>query len=396
MPAFTNLTRSFTNVKRMVDELSQGISGQDLPNAIGLLTCFSEIDFEELVSGLADTLNFPVVGGTTWASPFAPREDEVSASLTVLYGEDIRHSINVSAPLERGGNMHNQMSELYDGCLDRLDGPPKMFLIFIPLAHDMDMSHPYLPCLFELAQDVPVFGGMVSEDFGTGRAAVLAEGRAYNQSAALVAFSGDINPVFAVGSELDTKSVYAPVVTKAENNIVYKVDDMTFCDYLESLNFVPDDSKVHMDWMVSAILEGKSSKIDGRPDICELSYVRTADGSAAFSTTIPVGVKIRLGALTKNNVLKSAEMAMKEINQKVEAQKEEGAKHNVFLAISCLSRYYAQVGDDNLEGEQLKALAPEGLPTFGFYAFKEICPTLNRKNKTFNRTHNESLALCVL
>ena len=393
MPTKTTISRrTFTKPEKTAEDLCQGLAGQNYTNAIGFVSCSPESRYRDLISKLERDLPFPVVGGTTWAFPLAPHDEDLTASLTVYYQNDLKHAVCLS-PILDDKNAREQMTCLYRNCLDKLGAEPKVIFAIMPILENMGADL-YLRPLFEAVGEVPVFGGMVSDDFGSDRAAVLAEGQAWRDRLALIALGGDIEPVMSVRCELTGFSDYQPVVTEARGQIVRRVDGRTFADYVRRLNIDPEAWDLMSDWPMSVQVWGGLSEIDGQPEAADLIRLDPVDGSGTFLRDIPEGARICLCGLTKRNVIDSGRSCLTELSEKIDRQRARGREVSFLFVVSCLSRYYAMVGDERSVSAQVMSKLPENIGCFAYYGCNEICPTTDPEGRLFNRSHCNSIIAC--
>ena len=390
MMTMTTVSRSF-KAETIAGDLIRDLPASP-PNALGLLSCSPETDCRAMIARLQASLPFPVVGGTTWALPFESHDEEVSASLTVIDRPDVNFAVGVSPVLDPA-DCRRQMTELYRDCEARLDRRPKMLLVFLPVIPGL-MPDRYLPHLFEAAGNLPVFGGMVSDDYDTyiDRAAVLAEGRGFSDRMALVALGGDIEPVFAARCSLNAVTDYTAEV---DGYTIRRVDDMSFCDYLSRQGFDPSNEELSSGWPLSLDIRGRHAPVEGLDDACDLVRLNPADGSGTLAGLVPLGAGIRVGVLNKGNIIKTADDCLADILARIKDGQARGYRYSLLFCLPCVARYYALVGDDNKEGERIKAACRENLTLVGYYGFNEVCPVHLPYGGRENRVLNYSIVMCA-
>ena len=392
MPAMTTVSRSF-KAETIADDLARGLALPSLSKALGLLSCSPETDCRQMISLLQDALPFPVVGGTTWALPFESPDDDLSASLTVIDRENLNFAISVSPVLNQKVGLR-QMAQLYRDCETELGERPKLLLAMMPMTSKL-MADQYMPFLFEAAEGIPVFGGMVSDDYHSGRATVLVEGGAFSDRMVLVGLGGDIAPVFAARCELNVLSEYMPTVTEAEGYVVRRVDDMSFCDYVARQGFDPTREDLTADWPLSLEVRGRHVPIAGLTDVCDLVALNPAEGSGTLAGIVPVGSGIRMGVLSKSDIMKTTEGCLADILAQIKNERAAGHRYSVLFCLPCVARYFAMVGDDNQEGERIRSACPDDLGLFGYYGFNEISPVRLPGGGQENRIMNYSIIMCA-
>ncbi|MDR0826495.1 MAG: FIST C-terminal domain-containing protein [Desulfovibrio sp.] len=386
-------TDNFDSAEEMARDLMRDLPLQELEGAFAFLICLPETPYEELAGILGRKLPFSVVGGTTIAIPSAAEDDDISATLTVFSKQGVKHTISVSEPL-KPEESRRQMTLLYEDCLTRHGETPKLLIPIMPTIPSMMQGY-YMPDLFELAKDTPFTGGNISEAINSGDGAVLAEGQAYKDRMVLVAISGDIQPVFSAGCDLTVLTDYAPVVTEIDFNVIKKVDDLSFFDFLRRLNFDPYDPKILSGYPLCALVQGPHQSDDGVAEVRAVLGLDFETKSAIFSSIIPVGAKIRLGYLTVDDVQTSTQKCMKRLVEKLKASQALGHTYSLLFYVTCMGRYYTQINRNNPEGHYLTENLPEGLSLCGYYGHGEVSPMRDLNGQAFNRTHADSIVMCA-
>lgn len=388
----------FDNPATIVANLLQGIPTTPLPT-LGFLVCDSRIRYAEVLAALTQALPFPIVGGTTMLMPLAASPDETSACLLVFQREGLLFSVAISEPLDET-NSAAQVQAVYSACVNGLAGPPKLFIPYIPLDHGL-IADRFFSDLFAQANGIPVFGGITTDDLDSTTAAVFANGQALHNRMVLLALGGNIQPVFAMGSQLTVMTERAPTVTASSGNIVSRVDDMTFCEYMQSLGLKPEDRKNGTDALVQygplpVHVRAKPEETDGVPEIRCMRYTNVQDGSAAFSSGLPVGKRVHLGLILKSDVVESAQRCLDQLLARAAQNEAQGYRYNVLLLVCCAARYFAMVGGENLESTLLRQKIPPHLAHSSYYGFCEVGPTQNTQGTLHNRTNNTSIVMCAL
>lgn len=392
------VSHEFASASAICQELLAGLEKKSAD--IGFLLCDAQVDAGGLAAELQKSLNFPIVGGTTLAFPMVDPDEDMSARLVLLEKEGMKTFTAVSRTAEEG-QYREIIQDVYNECVEGLGEKPKMLLCHVPLMakHNGEL---FVSELFGCAGDVPVFGGTVGADTERDQALTIANGRGWPGSLVLTAFGGNVQPAFAVGAQITLMSEYAPTVTKSEGNVVYMVDDMTFCEYLAKAGFATQgQGATGFDALfqygpLPVQLEGKLKQDDGVPEIRVITGTCVEDGSASFSCAMPVGTKIRMGMSERKDILESTQKVMNEVERAVQLRRQAGYQPQLMLCVSCVARHFAQVGGSNDEGGHLRERMPEGMEAAAYHAFSEVCPTFGETGEMHNRTHADSLVVCVL
>lgn len=390
MLAIKNITREHEDADLMMRELLSGIDPDSC--VIGFLSCMAVSNHSDLVARLQKAVPFPVVGGTTLCSPFAEATADIAATLVVLSGDDFCCRAELS-PVLNPETAAKSLKQLFDDCTRQLDGAPKLFLVIMPI-FSLASAAFYLEEVFALAGSVPVFGGMVSDEMTCEDFAVFANGSGFKDRMVLVAIGGQIRPTLAFGRKLTFLSDYEPTVTKADGTAVYRVDDLSFCEYLAKLGF--DDGKgVVIGYPLSVLMKGGQAAADGTPETGLLLSVDNRKGCGIFSRPVPEGVRISVGLLTHEDVADSVHRCMRTVARMMAVERGKGYRYSMAFCVSCLGRYYSMVGRENGESEVLRRELAAMLPVFGYYGFNEVCPTRDATGTYHNRAHVDSIVVCA-
>lgn len=400
MPASESVSRVFGNTQSVCDDLLRELTikgGQR--DTIGFLVCDSQLEYAALAAQVSRGVDFPVIGGTTLAFPMVDSGDEMSAKLVVCQKQGAEFSVAVSQPLDNTSGP-TQVEELYRRCVAGLAGDPKLFFVLVPKTEALN-GEQLISDLLPLAGGVPVFGGMTGADVEIARAAVFAGGKTMQREIVLVGIGGNVRPAVAVGTSLTVINDYAPTVTKSEGNVVYAVDDMTFFEYLDKVGLTLDvTSTAGMEDLfeyapVPALLRGKRPQDDGVPEIRSIISTNPQNESAVFTASVPVGTRVSIGILQKSDIVDSARDCLDKLQASMAVHQEQGYQYDVLFSLSCVARYFAQVGGEDAESAFLHQALPKNLPVGTFYAFSEFCPTLGQDGAVHNRTHSESIVMCA-
>ena len=399
MSVFSKNSSNFHSVEEIVLDLTDGISSFSSDNSIAFLICDSRIDSAVLVQLLSEKLTMPIVGGTTFTYPLSKKIDEISAAITIFERDGLHVSVAIT-PALKAEKSFEQVKMCFDRCLADLKTEPKVLIPFIPLMPGFPVDKIF-DDLFSNAKQLPVFGGVTTNDLDSTQAYVFANGRIYADSMVLIALGGNVRPVFAVGSQLTVLSEYGPIVTESEGNIVRKVDDMSFCDYMRSIGIKPEDRVHGVDALVQygplpCQLRNKLENDDGIAEIRCISYTNLEEGSVAFSSVLPIGTKINMGIIQKTDVVESSKNCMDTLKKNMLIEEKNGYEYSTVLSVPCVARYFAMLGGENLESKFLMEEFSKDIAAIAYYGFCEIGPTQGKDGVYHNRSHNASIVMCAL
>jgi hypothetical protein len=368
-------------------------------NSLGMVYCDVEVSHEDLIAALQEKFPFDVVGCTSIATFDTENGAQIiSIVLVVLTGDDVEFSSAVTGVLT-AENLRPELEAAYQKAASPLSDPSKLIFLIPPFMDAIPLDD-YVDILSELSGDTPVFGGLPSSNVADGDILMYASGRPCNDRAAIVLVGGGIRPVFSVQNVLSAYTEQKYIVTKANRNIIYTVDDMPFTDYLRSVGMSVDELIAQGDLAVYVstplrVNLSKNNYNDGIPVVRTIKTLNPLDGSGVLFGAISEKSAVSIAALKRQDIQGSCNMAIKEIGEKIAAAGD-GYTYTTLLCVSCGGRYMVMADDKDIEGRIIVENLPKGLTLSGFYAYGEICPTAFRDGKAVNRIHNESIVMCAL
>lgn len=384
---------------------SQGL--KDIPDSshatVGFLYCDSQVDYVGVVEKLSALVSFPIVGGTTMGLPFdnTPHDsaDDMSAMLLVIEREGMRVSVQASEKLNHAQHTE-QMNALYAKTCEELGEEPKIAMLFLPLLPGIPLSD-FMDDIFVCAGDIPVFGGTSTNDLISTQAAVFHNGESLHDKLVLVLIGGNVRPVCASSCQVTPMVEYAPTVSQVEGNEVLRVDSSSFCDYMRDIGLNPEDRVSGVDALMQygptpvLVDTGEAGKTDV-PEIRCISYTDLERGSGMFSAAVAEGAKIYMSILRQQDVIDSARECLSKLEERMTPARQEGYEYTAFFCVTCVARYFVQVGGSNKEKEFLMDNIPAGCHPTGLYAFCEIGPVYSAKDGFLqNRSHSGSITMCA-
>ena len=399
MKAKTFFSTQFLDAEAIIDSFTEQGLGEVPEASLGVLYCESSIEYEALVQKLGQKVSFPIIGGTTMDFPVENRGEDYSAILMVIAKESMRFSVQVSDKLD-GVEHTEQMNELYAQGRSQLGEDPKLVMIFLPLMPHVRVSN-FIDDIFASAGDIPVFGGVSTSDLISTKAAVFYGGEVYREHMVLLMLGGDIKPVCASANQVTPMVEYAPVVTEAKGNEVLRVDSSTFCDYMREAGIRPEDRVSGVDALmqygpIPVIVDSAETQGTDVPEIRCISYTDPERGSAIFSASVQEGSKIYMSILRKQDVADSVADCLHKLEERMKPAQQEGYTYSAFFCVTCVARYFVQVGGTDVEGKFLAENVPEGCVPIGYYAFCEIGPTYRTTDGVMeNKSHSASITMCA-
>lgn len=360
-------------------------------HALGFLACTPDLEYDEIHNSLAKNCPVPIIGGTALGNPFDTGTDPFISQFSVMGKKSMSRGIAVSDPLGSGDDKA-VMRKLHDQCQTALKGDAKLFIIMMPLLEDL-YADPFLDALFECAGQVPVFGGMLSDEFRPGRSALFANGSGHRDRVILAGFGGDIRPAFGTACEITLPSDHMPVVTACHGNVIMEVDYRPFTDYIKKIGL--DDSAVS-DFPAAVRVVPPGADPDAPMRVDALTAINAAEGSGRLSRTVQPGSAIGVGYITLQNIADSADLCLDRLALDMKRQGGDDYRYDLLFGVSCVARYYTLFEQEQVEAERIAGRFPDMRARFGYYGFSEICPFRNEDGTITNGKHGKSLALCAL
>ncbi|MDR2106014.1 MAG: hypothetical protein LBP24_01240, partial [Coriobacteriales bacterium] len=243
-------TFELDDAEEAAQELANSIRGQltFAENSVGILLCDADADGAGISAGLHRILGIPVAGMTSLATFSTEGYHESAVVLTVFTASDVRFTFAASEPLDGSpldDSPHRQLAAAYHSATldDAAPGQsPELIFAFCPNGEPFS-GDTYANALSELAQGAPIIGGVSSDDYDYERARVFLAGEEYSDSLVLVCLWGNVRPAFAIRHVTSQFAERIRRVTEAKDNIVSRVGDETFVEYLEGFGLrtdVPD------------------------------------------------------------------------------------------------------------------------------------------------------------
>jgi hypothetical protein len=371
-------------------------------NSFALLLCDSDVDHAVFASKLHRKLGIPIVGFSTTAM-ISGKDGliDTSAILTTITSDDVFFSVAVSEPLTPD-NVRAQVELTYKKALESLKGDPALVLSFAPYILGI-MLDIYPRELDRVSGGLPVFGGLPAHDEVHGNTAIYCGDTAAGDRLAVLLASGEIKPVLSVKNHIGTLiSGLKRTVTSAKDNVVHRVGNETFVEFLAEFGLDPsklaDPNEKTTSFTTYPLLIERTDvpNPDGVPVVRTLHGVDLNSGSGTAIGEVPQDATLSIGVLEADDIETSARNSTKDLLEKMGQNEADGYKYSTVFAVSCVARYYVMAEKNTLEANVLKDDLSSDLSLSGFYSFGEICPTSVSSGKALNAAHNESLVLLAI
>lgn len=362
-----------------------------LKNTCGIIFCDIEADELELTEQLRKYYDFPIVGATAVA---LLTNDEgyqnTGISFLVLTADDCTFSVGITDEINPE-NAKVKISDKYQELKAALPEEEKLALVYAPTM--TDVSGDYLvKYLNEINPQLPIFGGMASDSFTIADNRVFYNDISSQRAVALILISGNIRPRFQHKYSIISTNDTLHTVTKSVDNVVYEVENGKFIDTLANIGIGIDNEDAYLKF-VGTVFEAIVTVDDGQTIsvMRDLNKFDFANGSATFLGNVPVGSKMRLCLLNKEDVTLSVRDALKDVLAQVDAEKD--YTYSTFLVTSCAGRFLVLSTEPNAEGKAYEGLLPESINICGMYSYGEICPTYTPNGNKYNVFHNKTFTI---
>jgi hypothetical protein len=375
-------------------QLAAGIGERPGRNAVGILLCDADTDVAALSAEVKRLLNIDVAGMTTLAALSPEGRHETAATLVVLGADDCFFSVSASDSL-REGDHARKITDAYRECLAGVEDAapgPKLIFAFCPFGMPFS-GDKYPEILSRAAGDAPIMGGVASDDYDYGRARVFLSGREYRDCLVLVGVWGNARPLFSIRHVTSRFAERIRRVTQAEDNIVRRVGDETFIEYLNGFGLKTDVADPLLAFTSYPMMLHREDS-DEIPLMRHIFSLNHADGSGTCFGDVPTGALANICLITRNDLIESCRESLRFLLE--EAERVKDYRWSSVFCFSCCGRAVILGTDPGAEGEVLAQRLPPGLTLAGAYCLGEICPARFSDGRASNRFHNGSITFCIL
>ena len=396
------VTRELDDLQLAAEELIEGIRGQI---QLGKYSCgilYYDFDAEgAALSGiLHEALGIDIMGCSTLAL-LEGREGycDMAASLMVLTSDDCPMSTIATEPLYA----HNDASSAaaaFEAAKEALGTEPKLAVLLAPV-NGQAVADRIIEAISQASGQIPIVGGVAASDD------IAEENLAYNgehltDSAVMLLIGGEVRPLCNLVNVSSTFTDKACRITKSEGATIYEVDgDSTLLSFIEGFGFditgaSEDDRRVFFRQYPLLLSDTKLSAVGDLPYVRILASVDVEKGSASAYAFTPEGSEAKLAMLERTEIGKSAAKGMQAMLEQISAASTDDYQYSTVLCFTCAARHYIMTPIFSAEGDEIKAILPDGLTLSAFYSHGEIVPTSVLDGKAANRVHNGSVAFCAI
>ena len=381
--AITAQTAEADDVETAVSEILEQLeNGQRMKHSVGIVSCFADFIGSGVLSALAEKLPFPLAGITTIASSANSGGGEVLLTLTVLTSDDVEFSAAVSEPVssEDGAPLRSAWEKSSAG----RESKPSLMFTFAPLLMGISGDF-YVETLTEITGNVPNFGTLaVDHNSDYHEARVIFNGEAFSNRLAIILCYGKIEPKFFIGGISEEKVFHdKAIVTSSQGNLLKGVNGVSVMEYLVSLGLETDENGVVKGINSFPFIQDYN---DGTQPVVRVMFGISPDGSAVCGGKIPAGATLSVGFINAEEVLAGTEAALRKVRE---------TQPSSALIFSCIGRFFAQGFNSGAEMDKVKEILG-CIPYHLSYSGTELCPVYGKDGKLTNRSHNDTIAICIL
>ena len=364
-------------------------------NSLGIVQCAPDFIESGIMEKLFLELGIPLAGGTTVTSATNDMIGIVMFSLLVLTSDDVEFTVSHTQGF--AGDCKEAIRHSLALAMGKprklADAPLRLVLVFPPVI-DAVAGDCYVEAVEEACGTVPIFGSLTVDDSldKFDRSASLINGAALQGEMAYVLFYGNVTPRFLMAttpyqSELADTSA---VITRANGNIAYEINNMRAIDYFESIGFakngIMNSGAIYVPMLLT--LPGETDNIPFVRGVVQTGS-EGPDGSVAFKGKMFEGARMTFGSNFGIDVLAASTEAINKIAQYKDI--------NAVLIFSCMIRQLVIGSDSMRELTRVKDILKNDVPFIAAYAGGEISPTsVDGNHVAHNRFHNYTFITCLL
>ena len=394
MHSITVYTDEIDDLELAAEELSQKIPADFklYKNSVGIIYCDVETDEVELVKALRAYYDFPILGATAVALLTTNEGyNDVGIAFMIMTCDDYEYAATITEELTLA-NVDAEISKAYNNLLGQITQKPQLALILAPQMEDV--TGDFIVQSFNKACDnkLPLFGGIASDSFTMADNRIFFNEESSRRKVVLVMLAGDFQPIYQQHyTIIDTKD-HMYTVTKSKDNVVYELEQGRFLDVLRSTGMDVNEVDAYLKF-VGTVFEANITMPNGETIsvMRDIHTINFEDGSAIMLGNVPVGSKMRLCMLTKENITRSVKQAFDDVLAQIKAHPEH--QYTTILCASCAGRFLNLSSEPDAEGKAYQGLLPQGISLAGMYSFGEIYPTLMQDGSSFNIFHNKTFTL---
>jgi hypothetical protein len=377
-------TFNIDDVDAAVEEILRQLEGQPLlKNSTGLVACFSDFLDSGVVSALAEKLPFPLAGATTLSASANGVSGDTILILTVLTSDDVEFVTGMTGAIDREDE--GPLREAWEKTGGKRQDKAGLMIAFAPLLFNVSGDF-FAESWSGITGNVPVFGTLAvdhNHDYHESRTIYGGEG--FRDRFVFVLCYGRIEPEFFMGGIFQEKVFREKgVVTSSQGNQLKGVNGISVGDYLGSLGLARDETGNIVGINSFPFIMDYN---DGTQPVIRVMFAIAPDGSAVCGGKIPEGATLSVGNVNAEEVIRTSTDAL--------LKALESGKGKSMLIFSCVGRYFSLAFEAAKEMEKAGELLKETPFAFS-YSGTELCPVYDKDGGLTNRSHNDTIVICVL
>lgn len=360
--------------EELIAQADEQLDGE-IPNACIL---FAAIDYEHQI--FLDIINnkwkgIKLIGGTTdgeISSNTGFSEDSVVMML--FYSSKIRFSTGIG--VVKDSDISGACKNAVDQALSDFSEEVKL-CITIPGNITTNIDQIMFNLRKMIKTDIPIFGGVAGDQWRFQTQYQFLGTNVYTDAVPVLMMGGDVEFVYGIDSGWEPMGNFG-LVTKAEGNIVYNIDNETALDFYK--NNLGELSTPSAEFPLIVFNENN-----------EVLYQRSAasvmegdTGAIIFMGEIPQGSKVKIGGAERNVILNGTTKSVSNALDKL-------SKNSQIiggLLFSCAARKTLLGTKTNEESKIVTKLIGEKIPYIGFYAYGELSPVKGEEKNSM--LHNQT------
>ncbi len=377
-------------VKEILQGLPAGILEEaQNKHAVGIVSTHADALSAGIMQAFHEIMPFDVVGMSTFGSAGAGEADLALLTFTLFISQEVRFATAMTEVLDLEdavhGNFQQALEKAYTTIEEKLGEKPCLLITYAPFSPEVT-GQSITTYLTKISQGVPLFGALASDETAhCSNSYVMHNAEYAKDRLVLLAMAGPITPHFYIASLVpDSLRNKTSLITAAEENTVYTINDMPVMDYVYGLGFSAN-AWLEAGTVIPFLVDYK----DGSPLVARELFGVSAEKHAIFGGEMPIGAQIYLAMQSSEGILQSAESVV----EKICAHSDSAC---AALVVNCVGRSLILGGNPLAEAHKSIEKLEGRLPYHHIYARGEICPVYLPNGQSQNRFHNFSFVVCVL
>jgi hypothetical protein len=325
-----------------------------------------------------------LVGATSAAQVVNDATGECVLTIFVMSADDVSFKAGISESLIN--KLDEPTNTMYNKLAQGEDSPPKLALVFPPYLIYNYSGDAFVRTLTKIMPKTPLFGTIATDDTALfNESETIFNGVTSKDAMTCVLCYGNIKPKFLIATlpKDDAISLKAKV-TKARDNIVYEINNITALDFFRSTS-IPDGLVI-----IPFLIDVMDNERDDGVQVTRGRAAFTEDGAAIFSGNVAEGASMSLLRFSHNDIISSAQKGMHRLNML--------SNVNGALLFPCIVSRMALLSSEKSKDALniVKETINPKLPFMLGYSGGEICPTSTKNDIPVNRFHNYTVIILAV